>query len=791
MRFSKSKSVLQTPSNPQPRSFPMKTKSLFSPLIKYAATALVAAAIGTSAQAQNVTASDNASNYSGGWNSGSNGGTGFGPWTFESTQGSGFAGAFIGDPSNAGITGMGTQAFGQFANPAGSGASIKVSRSIIGGLTVGRSLQFQWAVNWDSEGGNKGFNILTGGISGTEIINVNQGSFPGDITFTGGSLSGNNTNIAYGTGPMTWKFERTSETNLFVTATARDGSVTPVFSQNITISGTPNAFAFYAFAMGASDNRQPYFNNFEVLGELPPPTTPSITSPSTANGTVGIGFTYQTTVNPDMPTTYDATGLPDGLSMNSTTGLISGTPQFSGNSSVTIVATNSAGSSGNFTLDLSIANPAVPTITSPWSAVSVPGVAFSYQTTATPIGVPTTFSASDLPSGFSIDSATGLITGTFATTGYFSSNISATNSGGTGNKTIYFYVGKAADIALNYNGGNWTNGSNFAQGSGFGSWTFFSSNGTGAAGSFLGNPAAAGIRELPEISFGLFANPEDSGAFIDARRDLSSPLAVGEALAFDWGINFDSNTVNGSKGIVVFTGADEAVNVFNGSSGNITVNGVDTGFNYGTDAMFWEFTQSSSNTIFVYAEPRNPSDQVFTANITTNGSISAFKFYAGGLVSGDERQPYFNNLVIMPASGPSPNPYSEWASDYSLDPNVTSGPTAGAPSADPDNDSFTNQQEYAFGTNPTQATVGLMTTSNSGGNLIVTFLARTDLTYNVQTTDNLSSTPFSNNSTVTASIVNGPTEPAPPTGYIRKLFTITPSGVRNFYRVIALDQPPG
>lgn len=433
--------------------------------------------------------------------------------------------------------------------------------------------------------------------------------------------------------------------------------------------------------------------------------------------------------------------------------------------------------------------PPAPTITSPWSAVAVPGVAFSYQTTVSPADQPTTYSATGLPSGLSIDTSTGLISGTVSATGYVSSNISATNVSGTSVKNIFFYIGKAADTALNYSGGNWTNGSNLSIGSGFGNWNLVSSNGTGAAGTFLGNPADAGIQEMPTVSFGLYANPGDSGAFVDARRDLTTPLAIGEALAFDWGMNFDSNTANGSKGFIVFVGADEVVNVFNGASGNITVNGADTGFTYGTYAMFWEFFQTANNSISVYGEPRNPSQQAFTANITTNGTISAVKFYANGLDYGDARQPYFNNLVIMPSSGPAPSAYDSWASGYTLDPSVTTGPTAGAPSADPDTDGFTNQQEYAFGTNPTTATASLTTTSSVGGNLTVVFLTRSDLAYNVQSTENLISG-FTLNQVVTDSVTDS-SQSGVPAGYTRKQFTVTTGPGKNFYRVVASEQPQG
>jgi hypothetical protein len=679
----------------------MKPQSLVSPLIKFAATALVAAAIGTLAHAEAsvVIASDNASstNYPGGnWTTGSNGGTGFGNWTITSNSGGNFIGPASAQGSNSATIDTSGNSFGLWAD---AGGFVTASRSF---ALPGDEFSIELAYKWDN--GDRGVNIRAGEIQ-VFNFNINGGGF---------SWTGNGS-----AAPADWPGNRENGAVIRITFTKTSTGFNYSFSSNQATSlngqtgsitsATPDEFQIYVSnAGGGNADSDFFFNSLQLLGTPTPPPT--------------------------------------------------------------------------------------PTITSPWSAVAVPGVAFSYQTTVTPADLPTTYNATGLPSGLSIDTTTGLISGTVSATGYVSSNISASNISGTTVKNIFFYIGKAADTALNYIGGNWTDGSNLSIGSGFGSWSFISSNGSGAAGTFLGNPADAGILEMPTVSFGLYANPGDSGAFIDTRRNLSSPLAVGEALAFDWGMNFDSNTTNGSKGFVVFVGNDEAVNIFNGNSGNITVNGVDTGFAYGTYAMFWQFFQSANNSISVYGEPRNwdPSQQVFTANITTNGTITAVKFYANGLdadIDKDKRQPYFNNLVIMPASGPSPSPYNAWASSYSLDPGVTTGPSAGAPEADPDSDSFTNQQEYAYGTDPVQATAGLMTTTSTGGNLTVTFLTRTELSYMVQTTDNLATTPFADNPGVT--IVDGPTLPAPPTGYIRKQFTITPTGSKNFYRVIASEQNPG
>ncbi len=86
-----------------------------------------------------------------------------------------------------------------------------------------------------------------------------------------------------------------------------------------------------------------------------PPPVPVIQPPFTANGTVGVAFTYQVTAT-NNPDSYNATPLPAGLSVNTTTGLISGTPTTAGLYSVTISATNQHGT-GSATLVITIVAP--------------------------------------------------------------------------------------------------------------------------------------------------------------------------------------------------------------------------------------------------------------------------------------------------------------------------------------------------------------------------------------------------------------------------------------------------
>jgi hypothetical protein len=93
---------------------------------------------------------------------------------------------------------------------------------------------------------------------------------------------------------------------------------------------------------------------------------PVITSSLTASGNVGSAFTYDM-VATNSPTSYNAIGLPSGLSINTTTGQISGTPTAAGVFNVTISATNAYGTDSE-TLEITfVVGPCLSSTFTGWS----------------------------------------------------------------------------------------------------------------------------------------------------------------------------------------------------------------------------------------------------------------------------------------------------------------------------------------------------------------------------------------------------------------------------------------
>jgi uncharacterized repeat protein (TIGR03803 family) len=156
--------------------------------------------------------------------------------------------------------------------------------------------------------------------------------------------------------------------------------------------------------------------------------------PSTLPTTTGTLFNYQINAYSYTPPTYGASGLPSGLSVNSTSGVISGTATATGTFNATISATNPGGTGDGSLTIIVKTQPTIPVITSATNVVTTTGWPFSYEITAS--NYPTSFTTGTLPSNLSVNSATGVISGTVAATGTTNITISGSNSYGLGSTTL-------------------------------------------------------------------------------------------------------------------------------------------------------------------------------------------------------------------------------------------------------------------------------------------------------------------------------------------------------------------
>jgi hypothetical protein len=171
---------------------------------------------------------------------------------------------------------------------------------------------------------------------------------------------------------------------------------------------------------------------------------PVITSVLNATCTLGSPYSYAIAAT-HSPTSYGASGLPNGLTCQSNTGVISGTPTQSGSFNIGLSATNGDGA-GTATLALVVENVPVPVINSATNVTAFTGAAFSYQISAT--NSPSGYNAIGLPSGLSVNTSTGVVSGVPSQDGTFNVTIHAINVGGTGSSSLIILILGPGDLKV-------------------------------------------------------------------------------------------------------------------------------------------------------------------------------------------------------------------------------------------------------------------------------------------------------------------------------------------------------
>ena len=202
---------------------------------------------------------------------------------------------------------------------------------------------------------------------------------------------------------------------------------------NGVLSGTPTATGAYSFTVTATDNSAslgPYTASRAYSGTVAAPTI-AITPGALAAVNVGIAYSRQLTASGGVAPyayTVSAGSLPAGLTLNGS-GLLSGTPTASGSFSFTVQAADAHAftSTQSYTLVVSSATVGLTPAT-----LANPTAEAAYSATLTAAGgtAPYTFSVSSgsLPVGLSLNTATGVLSGTTNVAGSFTFSLRASDS---------------------------------------------------------------------------------------------------------------------------------------------------------------------------------------------------------------------------------------------------------------------------------------------------------------------------------------------------------------------------
>ncbi len=216
-----------------------------------------------------------------------------------------------------------------------------------------------------------------------------------------------------------------------------------------TVASGASADSPYTVTLFASDGT--YTDNETFTWTIGVSTPVSIADPGDQSNNAGdtVSLAMAATDTAGTISSWSATGLPTGLSINSSSGLISGTPSTSGSWTTTVTASDGS-HSGTDTFAWDVGS--TITITDSGDQFYNAGDAVSVPITATDTASGTlVFSASGLLSGLSISFSTGTISGTLSsslTPGNYTTTVSVTDGTNTALDAFGWTIYPVSDVTI-------------------------------------------------------------------------------------------------------------------------------------------------------------------------------------------------------------------------------------------------------------------------------------------------------------------------------------------------------